>query len=65
MPAKKLLFIGSASVAVVGVAALATLGAIAKVPATEYWTVVLGATVAGAGWMALLAGIHFKPSDDS
>jgi hypothetical protein len=65
MPAKKVLFIGSAAVAVMGVGILAVLGAVAQVPATEYWTVVLGAAVLGAGWMALLACIHFRPSEES
>lgn len=65
MAAKRVLFIGSAVVAVGGVTALAVLGAIAKVPPTEYWTVVLGAAAVGMGWMGLLSGVHLHPSDES
>lgn len=45
---------------VTGVAGMAVLGSIAKVPSTEYWTVVLGAAAVGAGWMSLLSLCHFK-----
>lgn len=65
MAAKRALFIGSAAVAVVGVTALATLGAIAKVPSTEYWTVVLGSAGVGFGWMLLLSTLHFRAAGDA
>jgi len=65
MAAKRVLFIGSAAVAVVGVAVLATLGAVAKVPPTEYWTVVLGSAAFGVGWMLLLATLHHRAANEA
>lgn len=60
MTAKRMLFTGSAVVIVVGVGVMAVLGSIAKVPAGEYWTVVLGSGAVGVGWMALLSALHLK-----
>lgn len=60
MSAKTLLFVSSAFVVVVGVAAISLLGAIAKVPAGEYWTVVLGAAGMGIAWLALITVLHFS-----
>lgn len=59
MNAKRLLFISSIFTVVIGIAVMATLGAIAKVPSTEYWIVVLGAVLAGATWLGLITTLHF------
>ncbi|CAA7621253.1 hypothetical protein [Magnetospirillum sp. UT-4] len=60
MTAKELFVIGSVVYNVGGVIAIATLGAISKVPSAEYWPVVLGAAVVGIGWLGLLAFMHFS-----
>ena len=59
MNAKSLLFISSIFTVIVGIAVMATLGVIAKVPSTEYWIVVLGAVLAGATWLGLITTLHF------
>ena len=59
MNAKSLLFISSIITVVVGVAVMATLGVIAKVPGPEYWTVVLGSVLAGGTWLGLITTLHF------
>ncbi len=64
MNAKSILFWSSGLFVLVGVAGVATLGAIAKVPSAEYWTVVLGAGGVGAGWLGLISAIHCKSCGD-
>jgi hypothetical protein len=64
MTAKEFLFGSSVLVVLVGVTGLAVLGMVARVPSTEYWTVVLGGTVVGAGWLLLLRQIHLTSRDD-
>jgi len=59
MNAKSLLFLSSIVTVIVGVAGMATLGVIAKVPSAEYWIVVLGAVVAGGTWLGLITTLHF------
>lgn len=59
MNAKRLLFISSILTVFAGVAVMATLGVIAKVPGPEYWTVVLGAVLAGGTWLGLITTLHF------
>lgn len=60
MTAKDTLFVSSVVFVVIGVAAFATLGVIAKVPSSEYWTVVLGGVGVGLFWIALITGLHFR-----
>lgn len=60
MTAKNMLFISSALFVTVGVAGIATLGAVAKVPAGEYWPVVLGGAAVGLFWLGLLTTMHFR-----
>jgi hypothetical protein len=60
MNAKEILFVSSAVFVVIGIAVLATLGAIAKVPASEYWPVVLGGAGVGLFWIVLITGLHFR-----
>jgi len=60
MTAKDILFISSAVFVAIGVAILAALGAIAKVPASEYWMVVLGGAGVGLFWIVLITGLHFR-----
>lgn len=60
MTAKDTLFASSAVFVTIGVTALATLGAIAKVPASEYWTIVLGGAGVGLFWIILITGLHFR-----
>lgn len=64
MNAKRLLFVSSIAIITIGVAALATLGAVAKVPGPEYWTVVLGAVAVGGLWLALLSVLHVVTRQD-
>lgn len=59
MNAKSLLFLSSIFTVIGGVAGMAALGAIAKVPSAEYWIVVLGAMFAGGTWLALITTLHF------
>lgn len=59
MNAKRLLFVSSIVFVAIGVAAMSTLGIIAKVPSAEYWAVVLGSTVAGLIWLGLITTLHF------
>lgn len=58
MSAKTWLFIASVITVVFGVAAFAILGIVAKVPAGEYWMVVLGGIVVGGAWLALITVLH-------
>jgi hypothetical protein len=58
MTAKKLFVIGSVVYNVGGVLAIATLGTIAKVPAAEFWPVVLGTAAVGIVWFGLLSHMH-------
>lgn len=58
MSAKTWLFIASVITVVCGVAAFAILGIVAKVPAGEYWMVVLGGLVVGGAWLALITILH-------
>jgi hypothetical protein len=58
MNTKKLFVIGSIIYNVGGMIAMATLGAIAKVPSAEYWPVVGGTAAVGICWFALLAFMH-------
>lgn len=60
MTAKEMLFASSAVFVLAGVAALATLGAVAKVPSAEYWPIVLGGAAVGAFWLALITTLHFR-----
>lgn len=64
MTAKSILFWSSAVFVAVGIAGVATLGAIAKVPSGEYWTVVLGAAIVGGGWIALISAIHCRSCNE-
>jgi hypothetical protein len=58
MSAKAWLFIASVFTVVFGVGGFAVLGVIAKVPAAEYWMVVLGGVVVGGAWLALITVLH-------
>lgn len=58
MSAKTWLFIASVVTVVCGVAGFAVLGIIAKVPAAEYWMVVLGGLLVGGAWLALITILH-------
>lgn len=60
MNAKKVLFVSSAVFVAIGVAGIAILGAVAKVPSPEYWPVVLGGAVVGLFWIGLITGLHFR-----
>jgi hypothetical protein len=58
MSAKTMLFIASVLTVVFGVVGFAILGVIAKVPAAEYWMVVLGGVVVGGTWLVLITILH-------
>jgi hypothetical protein len=62
--AKVFLFASSVLATAGGVSALAALGAIAKVPAGEYWTVVLGAVAVGGAWLGLITVLHLTSAKE-